>query len=502
MICLSLVADTLLRNLQSVEHYAAMIDLVELRADFLLPGERKDAHRFPARLPAGRDGDRLPAILTVRAERDGGRWRESEDERRSLLLHGLRGGNYRYVDLERWLRGSDRELLDAAAAAGSTVIRSTHDFSGVPADLDAALDGDIDSGEIPKVAAMPRSSAELLHFVRRLLRLRPRQRIVVAMGTLGFPVRVLARRLGSMLTFCSPADGDATLAAPGHVDPQTMTGLYRYHAISDATALFGVVGKPIAHSQSPQYHNRRFAEDQIDAVYLPFEVDDVAAFMELADLLPIDGFSVTIPHKQAIIAHLAQRDPSVAGAGACNTVVGVPGSRIGYNSDVEGFLVPLREAAAASGHPGLDGLRATVIGAGGAARAVIRGLLQEGVRLLLLNRTPERAEALARELGGAIETGALDATAREAVARYADLIVQTTSVGMEPDAAADPIEFYRFHGSEIVYDIVYTPPVTRLLRRAERAGCRTVSGSLMFAAQADAQYRRYRETALSTRAPG
>ena len=506
MICLSLNAGTLSQNLRSVLRYASDIDALELRADFLLHDERAGLDRFPRALPPGRSGAPLPVILTVRSRRDGGQWREGEGERRQLLLHGVRGGGYRYVDLESWLRGSDAELLEAAAAAGSTVIRSTHDFDGVPGDLARLLDSGGCPGEIPKVAVMPAGSADLLRFVRTVAALRLQPRIAVAMGAAGFATRVLARRLGSMLTFCSPSDIDTVAAAPGHIDPETMSRLYRYHSISENSVVFGVIGNPIMHSQSPAYHNRRFAEDHLDAVYLPFEVDDVDAFFELAELIPIAGVSVTIPHKQAVMRHLSQRDPSVIGAGACNTVVrsgAARGGWKGYNSDVLGFLQPLQQAAAAAGWSELRGRRATVVGAGGAARAVVYALLRQGMEVLLLNRTLDRARTLARDLGasGAVRCACLDDSAGHEMAAYADLIVQTTSVGMAPDAESDPLPFYQFSGAEIVYDIVYTPPFTRLLQRARDAGCITVSGRKMFEAQADAQYRLFRELQFADSAP-
>lgn len=514
MICLSLVATTIAQNLRSVARHASNIDLVELRADFLLPEEREQVDRFPSMLPLGRDGTALQAILTVRTPEDGGHWNDGETERRHMLLHGLRCGGYRYVDLEARLRGTDAELLDVAAEAGTTVIRSIHDFSGVPPNLAEFLGDEVVEGEIPKAAVMPRSMVELARFFRTVTSLPDRPRIIVAMGTVGFPARVLARRLGSILTFCSPdrdetdtgeADrGVTVVAAPGHVDPATMSTLYRYRDIDARTAVFGVIGNPVMHSRSPQYHNRRLAEEGLAAVYLPFEVDDVDAFMELADLVPILGFSVTLPHKEEVIRHLAHADAAVTAVGACNTVVGPPGARAGYNTDVEGFLAPLRETV---GAPGLCGMSATVVGAGGAARAVVYGLLREGVHVLIVNRTADRAASLARELSGIAAVNALTlvvaelGTVSEArIRQFSDIIVQTTSVGMEPEIDADPLDFYPFNGVEVVCDIVYTPPITRILERAAAAGCRTLPGTHMFDAQADAQYQRYRQIAADTAA--
>ncbi len=520
MICLSLTGKTIAENLRAISRYSSGIDLVELRADFLLPAERHEVDRFPSALPAGRTGGtRLPAILTVRAPRDGGKWNDGEGERRHLLAHGLQGGGYAYADLETWIAGEDEALRTVAAADGTAIIRSLHDFEGVPEGLAGFLCGHgVAEGEIPKAAVMPGGSADLVRFVEAAMAAgadaQSRPRIVVAMGSVGFPARVLAGRFGSLLTFCSPHSHDEVSAAPGHIDPATMNDLYRYPHITGKTTLFGVIGNPVMHSRSPAYHNARFADDGIDAVYLPFEVDDPEAFVRLCELLPVQGFSVTIPHKQAVIPFLREADESVYDAGACNTVVRDGVGWSGFNTDVAGFIEPLRDAVAAAvatagapptGAAGFRGLRATVVGAGGAARAVVSALLREGVAVLLLNRTVERAERLRDEIAtrlpaaAAVRVAPLDASAASLIAESADIIVQTTSIGMEPDINGDPIDFYRFSGSEIVYDIVYTPEETALLRRAAAAGCRTVSGRLMFERQADAQYRRYRQVALSAR---
>ncbi|TVQ98834.1 MAG: type I 3-dehydroquinate dehydratase [Spirochaetaceae bacterium] len=524
VICLSLTGKTIAENLRAISRYAFCIDLVELRADFLLPTERPEVDRFPSAVPAGRDGYRLPAILTVRAPRDGGKWNEGEGERRHLLSHGLQGGGYAYVDLETWIAGEDESLRTAAAADGTAVIRSLHDFEGIPEGLAGFLGGDgVAAGEIPKAAVTPNGSADLVRFVEAVTAARAagdsHPRIVVAMGSVGFPARVLAGRFGSLLTFCSPISHDEVSAAPGHIDPATMHDLYRYPEITEHTAVFGVVGNPVMHSRSPAYHNERFASDGLDAVYLPFEVDDPAAFVRLGELLPIQGFSVTIPHKQAVIPFLREVDESVSDAGACNTVVRDGLGWVGFNSDVTGFLEPLRDAVAAAGTvagatpagatptgaAGLRGMRATVVGAGGAARAVVSALLREGVAVLLLNRTVERAERLRDEIAtrlpaaAAVRVAPLDESSASLIAESGDIIVQTTSIGMEPDIDGDAIDFYRFSGSEIVYDIVYTPEETALLRRAAAAGCRTVSGRLMFERQADAQYQRYRQVVLLAR---
>jgi 3-dehydroquinate dehydratase/shikimate dehydrogenase len=223
---------------------------------------------------------------------------------------------------------------------------------------------------------------------------------------------------------------------------------------------------------------------------VPFRVDVVAEFLRLAPSLGVRGLSVTIPHKETVMALLARTDPSVRGAGACNTLVWEQGGWTGYNTDIAGFLAPLQPALAAG-----RVRRATVVGAGGGARAVVWALRGAGVEVLVVNRNLQRAQHLAAEMGAAaIALSAGDLAAQ--VARHSDLIVQATSVGMHAGAADaargaahDPIAAVPLAGHETVYDIVYTPPNTPLIQRAREAGCQVVTGGEMLLGQAYEQFR-------------
>ena len=230
----------------------------------------------------------------------------------------------------------------------------------------------------------PASTADLRRLLRALKEVKG-PRIILGMGEWGFPSRVLARPLGGMLSFVSPP-GAAT-AAPGHLDPETLAGLYRYRELGTATRIFGVIGNPIMHSLSPAIHNPAYTRQGIDAVYLPFQVDNLSDWFALAEELPVEGFSVTVPHKEAVRRFLTGEDADVTAVGACNTVFRRPdrddgAEKIGWwgaNTDVAGFLAPLEDllserfSTAAESSPGV-----TVIGAGGAARAVIHRGFQAG----------------------------------------------------------------------------------------------------------------------------
>ena len=475
-ICLSLTAPTLEEDLRLIDSRRPFIDMVEVRADFLESGQLSHLPSFPKH--AG-----VPSILTIRRRRDGGLWSGAEPERRGLLARAVSGG-YANVDLEEDLE--DPALAEAVKRAGGRVIRSFHDASGMPDRLAERLRSLARRpGEIPKLAVTPQTVGDLPLLVDACQRLAGREKILFAMGEFGLFSRILATRLGSYLTYCSVTGSEQ--GAPGYLDPRVLVELYRFRKQDRQTFLCGVIGNPIGHSRSPEFHNRGYEALGLNGVYLPFLVDDVPAFFRLARMLELRGFSVTIPHKRTVLSHLGERDETLARIGACNTVVRrSDGGWYGTNTDVQGFLTPLEKQAPELLRPETG---ATVIGAGGAARSVVYALCGRGIRPLVLNRTVEKARVLAE----AFQCGwaGLDEEGLSRMQRHAGLIVQATRVGMEPDIEADPVPEYRFSGSEVVYDLVYQPLMTVFLQRAQAAGCRIVSGLAMLYSQGAAQFKRY-----------
>ncbi len=474
-LCLCLTGSTLESDLRLLEEYRPFIGLAELRADFLAGGEAASAARFP-RL-AG-----LPVILTVRRARDGGRFAGSESDRLALLRK-LAPGGFAYVDLEEDLEAPGLEA--GIEAGGGRIIRSMHDFSGVPVDLPVRMRSLARSPrELPKAAVMTRGTADLAGLLDAFGELAGTEKVLLGMGDCGFATRVLASRLGSRICYSSPPEASA---APGQTDPRTLETLYRFSRIDADTAIYGVIGNPVMRSLSPLIHNRGFAALGLNAVYLPFLVDNLAAFWAAADSLDIRGISVTAPFKEEVLPALARRDSLVETLRACNTIMrgrGIErGEWEGMNTDVEGFLAPLREAF---GGAIPRNLRATVIGAGGASRAVVHALASQGAEVLLLNRTVERARELARRFP--VTSAPLDERAPALAHEHSSLIVQASSAGMEPDAGVDPFPGYQFSGREVVYELIYRPHVTAFLDRARRAGCRLVFGEQMLLAQARMQF--------------
>lgn len=516
MICLCLASASLKVNSQSLALYRKHIDLLEYRFDRLAASEREG---FGPWLAAEFARHGLGGILTLRLPADGGAWEDGEDLRRSWMRRILQEaphGALAWVDLEAGLDWPDIVALARERSVG--IIRSAHDFGG-PGELeslDARLQAMAADGALPKYAAMVRGSADLLTLLQVARRWREagRQFILAGMGAAGVCVRILAPVLGSTLSYTSPAPADfpdldpaslGAAAAPGQLDPRTLDERFAYHRQNKGTAIFGIIGKPVLHSRSPEYHNQRFGEGRMNAVYVPFEVDDMVLFRQCAAELAGQGFSVTVPHKEAALGWGAEQSDAARMVGAANTLVQTPRGYRAENTDVQGFMAPLLQAwqALRGNNADLAGLRVLLAGAGGAGRAALFGLLGKGAQVVLANRTVERAASLARDFAGhgTVHPCSLDAAgiaralaelnqqAGRATDTPFDLVVNTTTTGMAhtDSEGVDPLWFWSLRSVALVYDIIYTPERTALLERAIQDGCPVLNGKAMFEAQAAAQ---------------
>lgn len=244
----------------------------------------------------------------------------------------------------------------------------------------------------------------------------------------------------------------------------------------------GIIGNPVMHTKSPVIHNGGYKKLGLDAVYVPFETDDPATFLELAALLDMKGFSVTVPFKNDIIPLMDGLTESVRSIGACNTVTRIDGKWIGENSDYTGFIKPL-----INDFGSLEGKNVTLIGAGGAAKACLYALKEEGANVLVVNRTVEKAKDLAIQFD--TEYVGLSKENLNKITEYSDVIVQTTNVGMHPLEDINPLEFFPLTGKEYLYDIIYTPEVTCFLKAGVDKGCKTLNGWPMLLEQGYRQFK-------------
>jgi shikimate dehydrogenase len=256
--------------------------------------------------------------------------------------------------------------------------------------------------------------------------------------------------------------------------------------ISGRTRLFCVLGHPVSHSLSPAMHNAALAALGEEAVYAAFDVapERLAAALEGLEALSVVGANLTIPHKEAALRFARELSPEAELIGAVNTLCFADGRRRGENTDGRGFLAALRDAGFTP-----EGCRAVVLGAGGSARAVAVSLGPLAARLVLANRTPERAAALADLVNGHFGAGraytlGMEADRLAGELAEANLLVNTTSVGMVPHADAPPlVPEAALHPGLFVYDLVYNPPETRLLACAKRQGAAGRNGLSMLARQ-------------------
>ena len=488
---------------------AAGADLIELRVDRI-----DDIAAVRAYLSRPHS---LPAIVTIRSADEGGDWTGTEQERIALYEHlGLLHPGYIDVEFATWQRSANiRQKLALVCNVGpaadaphnrakNELILSSHDFNGTPAPLapvvEPLLATDVGIAKAVFTAADARDAFRVLIELRRAATQRPT--ITLAMGEAGLASRVLARKFGGFLTF-APLDADAA-SASGQPTLATLRTLYRWDELSPATRVFGVVGWPVGHSQSPTVHNAAMHAANIDGVYLSLPVKpdyaSFAAFMELlADHpeLDVDGLSITIPHKEHAVRWLNERGgaltPLAQRCAAVNTLTRTDQSWTGDNTDAAGAATALRSTLSKAGQS-LSGKTCAVLGAGGVARAVLAALSDAGCTTTIYNRSSARAASLAEEFGCAHE-------AWEARAEHSgQILINCTSVGLWPRVDETPLPTTAHRVGAVVFDTVYRPQQTRLLQDAARAGCTTVTGVEMFLHQAAAQFALWHRTStpLST----
>lgn len=245
--------------------------------------------------------------------------------------------------------------------------------------------------------------------------------------------------------------------------------------INAQTQLYGIIGNPVRHSLSPIIHNAAFRRMELNAVYLAFKVKDLAEALRGIRELGLRGVSVTIPFKTEVIPFLDEVEDVAGKIKAINTIANEGGKLIGYNTDWCGAMDALE------GKVDLKDKRVVLLGAGGAARAIAFGLKEKGCKVIIFNRSLDKAKALAEEFGFIpLSLSSIDDL-------DAQVIINATSVGMYPNDTESPLQKKVLKAGMTVMDIVYRPLKTKLLRDAEEQGCQTINGLEMLARQGAAQ---------------
>ncbi len=488
-ICMTLTGKTLGEDLAILENNRNFIDMVELRADFLSADERLLIRRFPAL--AG-----IPCLLTIRRSIDGGQYVEGEGARTVMFARALsfadsdKSKNFAYVDFEEDFHVPS--LQDAALAFGTRIVRSVHDMNNPIKNIAQRLDALRTSGyEIPKIAFMPHSLGDVTDLFNEASKLKDNQHILIAMGPLGLPSRILAAKLKNYLTFCSSEEKNEGIANLGHLDPRTLNEVYHFTSINESTKVFGITGWPLSATSSPQLHNSGYQGHNINAVYIPLKTPNVKDAVAFADTVDIRGLSVTVSHKEKVLDCVGEFDDKVKTIGSSNTIVKKDGVWKAYNTDGTGFTSALRDC---TGTKDLHGWKVSIIGAGGAAKAIAWAVKSLKAKACVFNRTVSKAVALAEKYGFEYEVLPKEPSEKTVrmLKKYSDLIIQTTSVGMNvpPPSTAenDPLYFFNFTGKEMLFDIIYVPSVTPLMQRASDVGCKVCNGYDMLRFQGYEQF--------------
>lgn len=461
------------------------VRLVELRLDFLR--KSPDLGRLLPNRPTA-------VVVTCRRRADGGMWQQDEQSRQRVLREAIVEG-VEYVDLE----------LDTARAIpryGKTKrIVSYHNFEETPADLDSILNGLQGADpDIVKLVTTPRTISDVFRMARFLTQANAasieraaqtgKKRIPVVgfcMGEMGIPTRILAKKFGVPLGYATFSA--KRILAPGMLHYKTLRDQYRFEEVTPQTGVFGVVADPVAHSLSPLIHNASFIAGGLNNVYVPFRVspEDIDEFIDRAPELGVKGLSITIPHKVAVISKLTQLDPAVEEVNACNTILYQGKKRFGYNTDYLASGLCIETALGGKRKPDnfspVEGRSVLVMGAGGAGMAIAYGLNSLGARITLTDIDDAKAEKLAARNGYEFCPWNMRHS------YVVQILVNATPVGMYPNTEECPIPRESLRGGMLVFDAVYNPEKTFLLRQAQEKGCTVVSGVEMFIGQACLQYK-------------
>jgi 3-dehydroquinate dehydratase/shikimate dehydrogenase len=446
---------------------------LEFRLDYLA----KPAAALPALKEFLTLHTEATAIATCRIKEFGGRFDGAGPAALQILLDAAQSG-FQLVDLELEVAEKlPKDTLDRLRQAGAAVILSHHDFHATR-DLDAVYARmkpfAPDFYKIVPTAKSLSDNLTLMRFMERMEDESNASIVGICMGEPGIISRVLGLRAGSSFTFAAATVGEET--APGQIAARTLIETYRVDQVDAATKVYGVAGNPVKTSLSPLMMNTAFRRETVNAVYLALQTAKAEDLFKLAKEIPIQGLSITMPLKQDVIPLLERTDPLSAKIGAVNTILRAQdGKFYGFNTDVAGIVTPLERRLS------LKGAKVLVLGAGGAARAAVFGCRDKGAEVYILNRTPETAQKLARQSGA-------KTIKREAVAKTGfDVIINATPIGMAGIKGSLPLEpadvVARF-----VFDLIYNPIETPLLRIARSKGIPVITGVEMFVQQGARQF--------------
>jgi 3-dehydroquinate dehydratase/shikimate dehydrogenase len=484
-ICVSVCAATAGEFIENIERAAAeAADVIELRLDCLK--SNREIEDFLAKLKRQSRIGEKSFLVTFRPKEQGGNralsFKEREDFWNSV---GDRfwGGDFEEDVIEYSRRGR-----------WENKICSYHDFSGVPENLNQIYERlKATKADVIKIAVRADDIADAIPLWRLLARAKAENKkiIPVAMGDGGRWTRILGLAHDAFMTYAAPGAGRET--APGQISARDLIEVYRVKELNEKTEIYGIVGGNTSYSMSPYIHNAAFKFHNLNAVFIPLQVKDLDGFMrrmaktETREIeLNFRGFAVTIPHKQNIVGHLDFIDETAREIGAVNTVkIGADGKFSGYNTDASGFIEPLQNSFG-----DLQNAKIAVVGAGGASRAVCYALKKSGAEVTVFARNPAKAEQLKANFGVRIEE-LLPAKSY----RNFDVLVNATPLGTKGETENEtPASASQLEEVRLVYDLIYNPSETKLIKEAKKAFVPTLGGLSMLIAQASAQQKIWTST--------
>ncbi|XP_058202282.1 bifunctional 3-dehydroquinate dehydratase/shikimate dehydrogenase, chloroplastic isoform X2 [Rhododendron vialii] len=490
LICAPLMGDSIDRMLIDMsEAKSSGADLVEVRLDSLKSFDpRRDIEILIKRCP-------LPTLFTYRPKWEGGLYEGDENSRLDALRLAMELGAD-YIDVELQVAQEFNSSMNGKKHGKCAVIISSHNYQNTPSREDLGnLVARIQAAgaDIVKIA----TTALDITDVARVFEITVHSQvpiIAMVMGERGLMSRILCPKFGGYLTFGTLESGVAS--APGQPTIDDLMKLYNFRQIGPDTKVFGIIGKPVSHSKSPILYNEAFKQVGFDGVYIHLLMDDIAKFFQTYSSTDFAGFSCTIPHKEAAVKCCDEVDPVAKSIGAVNCIIrkSSDGKLFGCNTDYVGAITAIEDALRGSGHANgtigspLAGKLFVVVGAGGAGKALAYGAKEKGARVMIANRTYDRAKEIADTIGGdALSLADLNDFHPE----DGMILANTTSIGMHPKVDETPVSKRALSSYALVFDAVYTPKITRLLREAEESGATIVTGVEMFIGQAYEQFERF-----------
>ncbi len=470
-ICVAITGGSPAEMLQNAEQIVRENHFVEFRLD-ALPNPVAIMPKLKTFLY---ERGEVTAIATCRRVATGGKFKGTINAELEVLEKAAQAGCH-LIDVElQTAEHMKPAQMKKLRSYGAALIVSYHDFEATR-DLDKIFDRILPfQPEFVKIVSTAKTLSDNVAMMRFLDRRRDEANLIgIVMGDQGTISRVLGLRAGSVFTFASPQVGAETGA--GQIDARTLREAWRIDQIDASTKVYGVAGNPVRHSLSPLMHNIGFRRETVNAVFLPLQTTRVNDLLTLVREVPLHGLAVTMPFKSEILKHLEKTDALSEKIGACNTVVRAQDGKLyGFNTDVAAIVRPLERRLP------LHGAKILVLGAGGAGRAAVFGLAEKGAEVFVWNRTAETAKKLARQAKA-------KTIKREQIAKSSfDVIVNATPIGMrgvKPASLLEPKEL----NTRLVFDLVYNPIDTPLIRMAREKGLPVVTGVEMFVHQGARQF--------------